>query len=161
MNNKKLLFCVLVCISTLILSSTTATHAFSVTNWKNSNSLMIEVTSAYYDDLEGDGVENDVYSSVYIKFSSFRLINELILYLDLELPSGKYFTYYIQLTFHYMYEVEIPIKFYNHATEEGDYILFAAIWFDDPFDSRLAYSECIFDPPGGHDGGDPPRIELF
>ncbi|MHA1304566.1 MAG: hypothetical protein ACTSPI_12790 [Candidatus Heimdallarchaeaceae archaeon] len=153
---KIVLFCtlLLITISFGIKSSAYVTYSTS-----NSSLLTVHIQTAYYADLEGDGKENDIFTSIYISFYSIYYYNHLYAYLELDLPSGEYYAYLISLEFYGIQEVTLPIYLYNHATESGDYILYVAAFFADDSDI-LAESIAIFDPPGGTDGADPPRIEI-
>ncbi len=159
---RKALICGLFFFVILSLSGTSSVKAYSTTSVTNDPSLFVHIETAYYTDLEGKGIEDDIYSEVYIYYDTPDYYTYIDMYIDLELPSGNYYTYLVQLTIAGGNWILLPIRFYNHATESGDYILFIACWFtySYSYDSILAMSECIFDPPGHHDEGDPPRIEI-
>jgi len=158
MNYRKkiVVFILLVVALSLVGSRVSAcTEVYS----SETNILSTHILTAYYSDLEDKGVENDIFTSIYISFDSPYYYNHLYCYVELTLPSGYYYSYLISIEFYGVYEITLPIYMYNHATESGDYILYVASFFACS-NHYLAESLVIFDPPGGTDGADPPRIEV-
>ncbi|MBY9002280.1 MAG: hypothetical protein KGD64_15275 [Candidatus Heimdallarchaeota archaeon] len=160
MKKKLVLPFTLLVIISLILGSCSGAQAESI-NESNSPTLFVGINTAYYCCLETDGIENDVYTSIHVSFISPYYTNTLYLYLDLELPSGRYFAYLISMKFFGLYEYTLQVELINHALEPGDYILFTALFFANPNDPRLATSILVFDPPGSHDNsGEVPLPEI-
>ncbi|MHA1687129.1 MAG: hypothetical protein ACTSYD_12125 [Candidatus Heimdallarchaeaceae archaeon] len=159
MNMRKCMYLIVASLI-LIISGSLYSHA-ETTSVTSSPDLVIVIVDAYYTDLEDNGNLNDIYSELYITFYSRWYINNLYLYLELELPSGAYYSYLFLLQFVGIQTTILPVSFYNHATECGNYTLFAMIWFPGCANTKVASSISIFDPPGGHDdSGDPPWISV-
>lgn len=120
-------------------------------------SITVEILEAYYTDLDNDSLEDDVYASVRVTIlpTGMQVYDYLV---ELELPSGKNFSYYYLITTN-VQTVYYDNHFLDHAIESGWYKIKASAIL---FTSNLAYSESvlIFDPPGGASGPPPSHTLL-
>lgn len=119
----------------------------------------LSIITAYYTDLDGDNIEDDVYTeaSIYLKGKEYTRI---LLVFELVLPSGYIFKD------HYLYcavtagEI-FRFSFINGAPESGDYIfnLDAYIFRVGEFDY---YSDSLlFDPPGEEEPDIPISVSIY
>lgn len=112
-------------------------------------SLEVTVKDAWYEDLEGDGKENDVI--ILLEFDIIDDRDNKIRYnIELVLPSGVTFTYSVVLQSGTSNFVTKNV-FWNHATESGWYTTSVTAYIN----SKKATTEnddLVFDPPGGDTG---------
>ena len=138
----------------IVVSAITITHAVPLNASTTSEPIGISVTitSAYYADIDTDGWEDDIYSSVTIDLTGAVRYN-FDYYITLTLPSGTSYTYHYSINTVYDV-VNFGNYFWNHATESGDYSISVKVvlWTGGISSATHQY---IFDPPGGSDGGDP------
>ncbi len=118
----------------------------------------LSIITAYYTDLDGDNIEDDVYAeaSIYLKGEEYTRI---LLLFSLVLPSGYVFrSYYLYCA---VTAGEIfKFSFINGAPENGDYIfnLKAYIFRIGEFDY---YSDSLlFDPPGEEEPDTPISVSV-
>jgi hypothetical protein len=122
-------------------------------------SMTINITDAYYCDLDGDTIEDDVFSTFTINIENeadkhFLFITKIVL----KLPSGYHYNYYYKMDTSEP-EYEYTICFYNHATENGWYTVDIFCLLFDGRHLGFGIESYTFDPPGQDDGGEP-RAEL-
>ena len=115
-------------------------------------SISVRISEAYYADIDNDGLEDDIYSTVQIDLSGSQRYF-LDYYITLTLPSGLNFSYYYSINTVWS-QLTIGNYFWNHAIEQGDYTLTvqAILWTGGISHAGHSYT---FDPPGGSDEGDP------
>ena len=114
--------------------------------------VSINITTAYYADLEGDGLENDIFVGVVLSFVGASTYS-FDYYIFLTLPSGTEYGY----TFSAATKTEIlnlDNYLWNHATEAGWYKVTIYIVLKTG-GAQLVTESLIFDPPGGSGGADP------
>ncbi|MHA1397947.1 MAG: hypothetical protein ACTSSG_12415 [Candidatus Heimdallarchaeaceae archaeon] len=161
---KRILFSLVILILSVLLANAITSSQASSSCSSNSLTIYVEIENAFYCDLENTGVENDIFSEVFVSFDSNFYYNHLYMYLDLELPSGEYFSYLISLHFYGINAYTLSISLFDHALETGYYTLYVLLFFANNHDNRYATSTLIFDPPGSHDdSGDPPNptIDIY
>ncbi|MBD3407961.1 MAG: hypothetical protein GF411_17710 [Candidatus Lokiarchaeota archaeon] len=117
--------------------------------------IKVSIEAAYYDCLDGDGIENDVFSLIRFDLSS-SLIYEYYYWITLELPSGKAFCYEVHV-FAWADTIYLRNVFYDYATESGDYTIHVDALLISPYWDSDTVSH-TFDPPGGSSGGEPTLI---
>ena len=119
--------------------------------------ILIDIQEAYYADLEGDGMEDDVFVGVELAFFGASVYN-FDYYIFLTLPSGAEFGYAVALAAH----TDLAYfgnYFWNHATEPGDYTV--TVYTVLRTGGMTLFSDAlVFDPPGGTGGSDPIRFDL-
>ncbi len=112
----------------------------------------VSIHYATYDDLDDDGLKNDVY--VVLHFSlGYYYYYEVYYWITLELPSGTSYSYRVYMFALSEFVVTHNI-FYNYATESGNYTVSVTALLNTPYQA----SDCAqytFDPPGGSEGGKP------
>ena len=119
--------------------------------------IQIDIQEAYYADLEGDGMEDDVFVGVELSFFGSSVYN-FDYYIFLTLPSGAEFGYAVALAAH-TDVAYLGNFFWNHATESGDYKVTVHTVLRTG--GITLFTDCvIFDPPGGTGGSDPIRFDL-
>lgn len=131
-------------------------------DWKISTNtspvISIQVKEAYYADLDGDGLEDDVYSQVEIRLSGANRYN-LDYWITLTLPSGENFVFgwfvSTRLT-----TLNIANNLYNTALEAGWYHLHIEVFMKTGGISYTNY-EHWFDPPGDADPNTKPQYGTF
>ena len=108
-------------IAIVLLSGLYVSSAGNRSFSDNIDGPTIEITihTAYYADLEGDGLENDVFVGVILDFIGANSYN-LEYYIELILPSGLSFLYAYNIYSHIDIGVLVNY-FWNHALESGDY----------------------------------------
>lgn len=112
-------------------------------------SINLDVVEAYYADLDGDGMADDVYSRVDIQLHCGNRYN-FDYRISLILPSG--FTVYDYLGINTrLTHFSIATTFYNYAFEAGDYQIDAEALLSTG-GQFYHISSLIFDPPGGISG---------
>ena len=119
--------------------------------------ILIDIQEAYYADLEGDGVEDDVFVGVQLSFFGSSVYN-FYWCICLTLPSGAEFGYAIALAAHTNLAY-LGNYFWNHATESGDYTVIVYTVLRTGGVSIFS-DFLVFDPPGGTGGSDPIRFTL-
>lgn len=119
--------------------------------------FQVTIEDALYTDLDGDGYEDDVF--VYVRFDLGEFCYyEFAYIITLTLPSGAEYAYlvYVWAWADYVYTNNL---FIDHATESGDYQVYVDAILIIPEDATDSQS-CIFDPPGGSEGG-PPAFHVY
>jgi len=134
-------------LAIMVLFTTTTTPAAAY--W-NPSGLDMEFVDAYYDDLDADGVEDDVLLDLYIEILDFTYWDSifgrtLTVVMELELPSGAYYDYAFEITT-YQATFNFVLECYDHATETGDYTAHA-LGVINGYEYGL-YTYLLFDPPG-------------
>lgn len=119
--------------------------------------VYIDITTAYYADLEGDGLENDVFVGVRLTFEGASTYN-FDYYIFLTLPSGAEFGYMFSAATR-MEVLNIDNYFWNHATESGWYEV-AVYMVLRTGGAQVISESLIFDPPGGSGGADPIGVSI-
>ena len=124
-------------------------------------SMTINITDAYYCDLQEDGREDDVVSKFTIEIENgnekpFLFITKIVL----KLPSGYKYAYYYNMDTSEP-EYDYTMNFYNHATESGWYTVDIFCLLFDGRHIGFGIESYTFDPPGGDEGGEPPCVSLF
>ena len=124
--------------------------------------LKIKVTDAYYADLDGDGLVDDVY--VEVEFDTKLAVSsdvandvysgtyEYEYDIILELPSGKSYDWEVDFST-YDSKVRIGHNMYNTATEPGYYRTSIDAELEEPAEAE-DFTSHVFDPPGSDPGGD-------
>ncbi len=137
-----LIFLITAAVSTGIVSSPTATAFESI--------VTVDISSAYYADLDGDSLEDDIFSQVDVVLA--MTYNKGIDYtITLTLPSGAQYSYSFKL---YVSSKIFSINnyMYNLATESGWYQIDATITLRNGVGGS---DQIVFDPPGGSCCDDP------
>ncbi len=109
-------------------------------------SLDVVFTDAYYADLDGDGLEDDVFGGVDIFIMGSERVS-FDYYITLILPSGMSFTYAYRINTRYSI-LHLDNYFYDHVFESGDYTFIVEILTRTGGLSYDPYHH-VFDPPGG------------
>ncbi len=123
-------------------------------------SMTINITDAYYCDLNDDGFEDDVVSTFTIDIDNRNEEPFLfITWIVLELPSGFYYDYCYNMDTSED-EYNYTMNFYNHATENGWYTIDIFCLLFDGRHLGFGVESYTFDPPGGDEGGEP-SVELI
>jgi hypothetical protein len=130
--------------------SVVASPPFQSSSEDEEQLITINFVDAYYTDLSGNGLEDDVYGSLEFHFGGKNRIT-FEYYITLYLPSGHSFTYgyMISTKFSYLF---IENFFYAHAFETGDYTFRVDIITKTGGVTHDVYW-LVFDPPG-HGPGD-------
>ncbi|MFX0113841.1 MAG: hypothetical protein ACFFB3_04790 [Candidatus Hodarchaeota archaeon] len=115
--------------------------------------MKIMFIDAYYTELDGDGLEDDVVTDLLIEMN--ELIPVLFIYIEVELPSGMTHDIWLPINPDST-ELNFHVDFHDIATESGWYTarVFAAVPCNQ---GSLVYYLCDtieFDPPG-KGGSDP------
>ena len=136
----------------LVPSQTNAYYSRRTAATTTTSTIDVVVLDSYYTDLDNDGNQDDVVSTV-----AFILNNNAIYQFDylitLILPSGLQYQYYVTVV-SFVDIVILDNLFYNHATEAGYYtIIVETLLYYPSYD--YAVDGHVFDPPGGSDGGKP------
>jgi hypothetical protein len=113
--------------------------------------IYVEVRDAFYADLDGDGLEDDVHTYIYLKLTGSKNFN-FDYYLTLTLPSGHDFLFGWNIKTWNMNEIRLNSSLLDTALEPGWYHLHVEIILKT---GGLAYidEEHIFDPPGTGSSG--------
>ncbi len=150
---KKIFQFLILMIFIISLSSTSIgrQNSFS-TETLNEPYIGIEITNAFYADLDGNGIEDDIFVQVDLSFFGASTIN-FDYYIILTLPSGESHAYTISLASH-VDKLIIDNYFWNHATEPGWYTVEVHTVLRTGGVQILSDS-MVFDPPGGSEGSDP------
>lgn len=125
----------------------------------NKITMAITIVDAYYTELDGDGIQNDVVSHFNLNFTNDQFTSVFYdLDFSLILPSG------INYSYHYAfstteYDLAYVVSFFNHATESGWYT-FGITGTIYQGGTATGAVDLIFDPPGGTGGGDPLHVNV-
>ena len=111
----------------------------------SSTSLILVFTDAYYADLDGDGIEDDVFGGIDFFITGVSRVT-FDYHINLILPSGLTFTYSYRIHTKYTY-LHFDNFFFDHAIESGDYMFDVDIIMRTGGVTHSEYS-IIFDPPG-------------
>ncbi len=123
------------------------------------------IKEAYYSDLDGDGLNDDVFLGVQVDFLNFGksdFINGIhySVLIGLVLPSGTEFWYQMEDTDNRS-TLYLSFHLLNHAIENGWYKSYAAGSYREMRqDKPIVAHYVVFDPPGGQNGGIP-TIDVF
>ncbi|MCY3414962.1 MAG: hypothetical protein INQ03_25150 [Candidatus Heimdallarchaeota archaeon] len=120
--------------------------------------VSINISEAYYADLEGDGLENDVFVGVDLYLSGRDAYN-FDYYIFLTLPSGLQFSYAYAFSAKTDY-IYFGNYFWQHALEPGWYDVEVFIVMRSG-GLTVSSEALIFDPPGGTGGSDPISFSLI
>lgn len=147
-----------------LLSAVIATSGIT-TITASDRTVWTTIMEAYYSDLDGDGLSDDVFLGVQVDFlnfgeSDFENGIEYTVLIGLVLPSGRDFWY--QMTdMDSRATVYLSFHLLNHAVENGWYESYAAGAHKEMrLDKPVLAHYVIFDPPGGQNGGIP-TVEAF
>ena len=135
-----------------ILSVPAAASEVTVQSTNRQVTITLTILNAEYTDADDDGLQDDVVAYFDISLSGKERYS-LELTLSLTLPSDNEYAYtYLVNTRLSM--LHCTIYFYNHATEQGDYVFHAHIvsHVGGVVDGSAQYE---FDPPGGSGDADP------
>lgn len=160
-SSKKLMAFTLFLTMLLVVPSVAAgpSHVIMENNYVK---VVFKLGDAGYDDLDGDGYEDDLYTEFVIGMKAdddyeFKKKVEIYGYLTMELPSGYTFNYERTWVFNHLddgkwYVRYFNLKWINHAIEPGWYTFTLGL---EVFHGGYMYDEAsiIFDPPGGTPGG--------
>lgn len=117
--------------------------------------LDIAVDHAYYYDLDGDGVEDDVYIELTLKVPPGQLKpKKSDCYVTLTLPSGTYHLSLITIIGQFK-EIHLGLSWYNTATEPGWYNVKVDVLTSGYTGRSYSTTTYDFDPPTGTGPGDP------
>lgn len=137
----------------LLLVSVTSTSQAAEACTTTSTGFDVSIVTAYYADLEGDGIENDVY--VLLQFDIVDVpIYDFVYQIVLELPSGASYVYLVAVRA-WVTTVYLNNYFFNHATESGNYTVYVDTLLVAPYNAADS-AMMVFDPPGYSEGGDVP-----
>ncbi len=147
---KKVIFPFIVC-SLVIISSMLGYSVILETEY---STVDFTITFATYLDLDGTGVEDDIYANATIDLNTTKNNVAFTFDIYLILPSGYTYEHrYCTNLDHGNYIFDM--YFYNHATEPGWYELIIDVTLIDSQPVR-GREEFIFDPPGEKEGTNPP-----
>ncbi len=122
-------------------------------------SVSIDITDAYYADLDADLLEDDIVVTLNVTLTNIYVSTNVDIYIGITLPSGTEFWFLAEINVvKYTYSVTFGMKFdlMNTALEPGWYEA-NAVGFADG-DQFSIMDSFIFDPPGGTDGGWPTSV---
>lgn len=120
----------------------------------NGTYMTFRVRDAYYGDMEGDGLKDDIHMLIDIHIEGISTRYNFNLYITLLLPSGESHTYAYSIKTKIL-DFTAQVIFYNHATESGWYTIHLLTILFSGKTTGDATDEYSFDPPGGNPGGDP------
>ncbi len=141
----------------LLLAIFSVPEVSALTTDNSESSIKVTITDAYYSDLDGGLVTDDIHVQVMFELGD-SLFYKYYYSITLILPSGMEYQYLI-LVYAWVDVVITNNIFYNHATESGDYTVIVEALLVSPgiaTDTGIF----IFDPPGGSPGG-PPTFAVF
>ena len=128
------------------------TPPVSATTTDPEPTIDVIVYYANYDDMDGDGMKDDVYV-VLVFILGYHIYYEFGYVISLELPSGLTYSYTVYVIA--LSDIVVTHNvFYNHATESGDYTVYVSALLITPGHAS-AVAQYTFDPPGGSEGGKP------
>lgn len=124
------------------------TTSFKSAEVEDKHSIVVTIEDAWYGNDDNGTTPNDVLVVVQFKLQGSKTYN-LEYYIQLELPSGAYFIYKVDVVAK-IQTFNLTNVFWNHATEPG--------WYCATVIARLntggplyAGTQHIFDPPGNDD----------
>lgn len=128
----------------------------SVNSASANYSVYIDITDAYYADLDSDGFEDDIRILVVMDLYNYKYTTDIDLYVGIEKPLGEEVWFLAEFlayktTYHESYSISFNLL--NTATESGWYTAYSVGFADNEQFSIM--SNLLFDPPGVV-GGDPP-----
>ena len=124
------------------------------------DSLMVSIESADYLDLDGDQMDDDIFTEFTIAVPEGDWdFDYTYIYCKLVLPSGNYFHCLFLMIGSYN-SVTITLAWYNTALESGWYTFSLWVWGCGPNAPEMGYDTLDFDPP---EVGDPgiPSVEII
>lgn len=121
----------------------------------NDDSLMVSIESADYLDLDGDQIEDDIFTEFTIAVPSGDWkFDRTFVYCELVLPSGYYFNCLILMIGTYS-SVTLTLGWYNTAIESGWYTIAVWAWGYGPDAPDMGLDSLVFDPPTEGEPGIP------
>ena len=120
-------------------------------------SVGINITDAYYADLDADNFEDDIFISIDVTLSNIYIETDVDIYIGVTLPSGIEFWFVAKITViksTYSYNFGINFDLLNTALESGWYTA-QAVGFAEG-DQYSIMQSLIFDPPGSNEGSSDP-----
>ncbi|TXT53837.1 MAG: exported protein of unknown function [Candidatus Thorarchaeota archaeon] len=136
-----------------VMSTVSGVSAYPA--YPTSPRIAVSIETAYYTCLDGDGMENDVFSVIKFELSS-SWIYEYYYWITLELPSGASYCYEVHV-FAWTDTIYLRNVFFDYATESGDYTIHVDALLISPYWDSDTVSH-TFDPPGGSPGGEPTLV---
>jgi hypothetical protein len=125
-------------------------------------SVNIYIDDAWYEDIDSDGIEDDIGVNLTVSLYNKYVYTDIDLYLGITLPSGYEYWFLASFTVEkYTYYTDFGMTFelYNTATESGWYDA-SAVGFADG--EMFSYMHTItFDPPGDTNEGNPAGAYYF
>ena len=148
MGNIKKFYIIALLLSTILLGTINTSSA--------NFSVFIDITDAYYADLDFDGYEDDIRVLVIMDLYNNRFNTDIDLYVGIEKPSDEEVWFLAEFqayktTYHETYVISFDLL--NTATESGWYWAYSVGFADN--EQYSVMSDFLFDPPGDV-GGDPP-----